>query len=345
MMIRFIIDELRIFDKRYKTDFMSKYENILIAYLIYLKYLCDNGEYKYEEVIDNKSLYELNKDIVYLKRFFVRDFKDEMLYINRLLIRIKDVDIKTLLIEFLKYIDKAIYFHDNDDKICYINFNLNFYNCYNDKGNATYIYNKPYEANYKIFKAFDDILGVKNEYVLYNNDVKIKNYDYVYVLDDIPKYRIGTHNIFEDIFPYIVNNGNVVLYTNYNKISNFNNGRRFYKCIKKVILNDNKAYILFNRDTSNKEISIINYNDKIEDAVKLYNIIKNNRKQKDVLVKISYQDLVDNNMRIGFKLYQIEKPNKIRNINKIVDENTRYLKRLNIINDIVEQEINILLNK
>ena len=74
-------------------------------------------------------------------------------------------------------------------------------------------------------------------------------------------------------------------------------------------------------------------------------IIWRKRCLRILLVKIRYQDLVDNNMRIGFKLYQIERPDKIRDINKIVDENTRYLKRLNSINEIVEQEINILLNK
>lgn len=345
MMINIIIDQLRKFDKRYGNRYIGNYENAIVVYLIQLKYLCDNGEYKYDEVIDSNSLYELNSDIKYLKRYIERDFNGDILFINRLLIKIKDIDIKELLIEFLNYIDKAVYFHDNGDKICYVNFNLNFYDCYNELGNATYIYNEPYLDNYNVFKMFDKILGINNEYILYNNDIKIKNYDYVYVLDDIPRYRLGSQNIFEIIFPYIVNNGKVVLYTSYSKISNFSGGRRYYKCIKKVILDDNRAYVLFSHDTSNKDISIINYDNRIGSVDKLYNIIKNNRRQKDILVKIRYQDLVDNNMRIGFKLYQIERPDKIRNINKIVDENTRYLKKLNSINEIVEQEINILLNK
>ena len=77
--------------------------------------------------------------------------------------------------------------------------------------------------------------------------------------------------------------------------------------------------ILFNNEI-NKEISIINY-DNIKDLNKLHSIIKNNRKQKDILVKTNYDELRENNLRIGFNLYQLEKDNEIRDINKIVDEN------------------------
>ena len=34
----------------------------------------------------------------------------------------------------------------------------------------------------------------------------VKDFDYVYVYDDIPRYRLGSQNIFEVIFPYIINN-------------------------------------------------------------------------------------------------------------------------------------------
>ena len=60
-MINIIKEELRKFDKRYGNRYIGNYENAIIVYLIQLKYLCDNGEYKYDEVIDSNSLYELNK--------------------------------------------------------------------------------------------------------------------------------------------------------------------------------------------------------------------------------------------------------------------------------------------
>ena len=40
----------------------------------------------------------------------------------------------------------------------------------------------------------------------------------------------------------------------------------------------------------------------------------------------TYEELKENNLRIGFNLYQLEKNNEIKDINKIVDENTEYLK-------------------
>ena len=342
MMINIIIDELKILENRYKVNNIWVYDKIIIAYLIYLKYLCDSGEYKYDEVIESNKLYDITYDIKFVGRYFNKCLDGNLLSINRILIKLKDIDIKDLLKEFLNYRDKVIYFHNDKDRILYYNLKVNKYDYYCDKGNATYVINKGYEDNYKAFRAFDEILGIENKYVY---DIEIKDYDYVYVYDDIPKYRSRRDNIFDIIFPYIRNNSNVVVFTNYNKISNFSSGRIVSKYIKTIVLYNDRACMLFNYNNYNGDISIINYDDKIGDVDKLYNVICNNRRQRDVLVKISYQDLVDNNMRIGFKLYQIDKSNKIRDINKIVDENTRYLNRLNTINERVEQEINILLNK
>ena len=275
-------------------------------------------------------------------RYFNRCLDGDLLSINRILIKLIDINVKDLLKEFLDYRDKVIYFHSDKDRILYYNLKVNKYDYYCDKGNATYVINKGYEDNYKAFKAFDKILGVSNEY-FYESDIEIKDYDYVYVYDDMPKYSSRSNNIFDIIFPYIRKNNNVVVYTSYNKISNFSSGRLIAKYIKNIILDDNSACLLFNKDNINREISIINY-EKIGNVDKLYSVICNNRKQKDVLVKICYNDLVENNMRIGFKLYQIDK-DSVKDINKIVDENTNYLNRLNTLNMRVEQEINILLNK
>ena len=155
--------------------------------------------------------------------------------------------------------------------------------------------------------------------------------------------------IYDDVYQLIRNNKNVVIYTNYSKISNFSNGRIISKYIDKIIIDGVKTVMLFhgysNQDESG-EISIINYDhSKIHDLDQLNEIIQNNRKQKDILVKLSYQDLKENNLRIGFHLYQLEKNNEIRDINKIVDLNTEYLNQLNYINEKVEKEINILLNR
>lgn len=66
---------------------------------------------------------------------------------------------------------------------------------------------------------------------------------------------------------------------------------------------------------------------------------------KNNLFKTNRKEILDNNSRIGFSLYELDKNNEIKDINKIVDENTELLEELNRINTTVEEEINKLLNR
>ena len=63
------------------------------------------------------------------------------------------------------------------------------------------------------------------------------------------------------------------------------------------------------------------------------------------LFKTNGKEILDNNSRIGFSLYELDKNDEIKDINKIVDENTKLLEGLNRINETVEEEINKLLNR
>ena len=63
------------------------------------------------------------------------------------------------------------------------------------------------------------------------------------------------------------------------------------------------------------------------------------------LFKTNRKEILDNNSRIGFSLYELDKNSEIKDINKIVDENTELLEELNRINSTVEEEINKLLNR
>lgn len=335
-----LIKEIKSYAKSFDTVIFETKIYDFIAYLIYLKYLCDTGKYKYEDVIASDNLYLLTKDMARLARVS----NNGNIHINSLLRVIKDNDIKKLILEFLDYVEKPIEFHNDNDQLLYFHFYRNIFPYYNTNGNATYILDSYINDNYDIFKIFDKVLGINNKYIETKNIDELANYDYVYVYDDVPKYRLSKYNVYNDINIYIKNNKNVVMYTNYNKISNFGDGRIISKYIKTVIINNNKAVMLFN-NSNIKDISIISYNTKINSLDKLYTIIKNNRKQKDVLVKTTYEELKENNLRIGFNLYQLEKNNEIRDINKIVDENTEYLNILNIINEKVEKEINVLLNR
>ena len=314
---------------------------LLIEYLIHLKYLCDKDIYKYEDVIEKEEIYDISLDT---NKLSYHNLKSK-LPINTLLLKIKKKNIKKLLLELLDYIDKPIEFNNDKDKVLYIDLLHDIIHYYNRYGNGTYI-SKTSIRLYQTFKVFDEILGINNTYIEKQDISDYKDYDYVYIFDDIPKYRLNRYdNIYNDINKLIRNNKNIILYTNYSKISNFSDGRIISRYIKTIILNNTKAIMIFN-NTESTEISIINYDkDKINSLDKLYNIIKTNRKQKDILVKTTYEELRENNLRIGFNLYQLEKENKVRDINKIIDENTRLLEQLNDINEDVENYWNKLFTK
>ncbi len=78
---------------------------------------------------------------------------------------------------------------------------------------------------------------------------------------------------------------------------------------------------------------------------KLFDIIKSNRKIKDVLIKTNENEIRSNNCRIGFRLYQMNLETKNRGINDIVDQNTLLINRLSNINKRVEVEIDKLFNR
>ena len=84
---------------------------------------------------------------------------------------------------------------------------------------------------------------------------------------------------------------------------------------------------------------------KIKSLDRLYEIIDNNRRMKDVLTKTTIKNIKENHFRIGFRLYQNKLVNDIRNINEIVDENTRLLSRLNSLNSDIAKEIDKLINR
>lgn len=341
-MISSILDELRGIERQKNLRFIGRYENTFLAYLIYLKYLCDKNEYSYDDVIENEDLYDIMPDIIRMNRFYL---KKDKLPINRILIQLRKLDIKDLLVEFLEHIEKPIYLHEEKDKIAYLNIESELFSFYQSNGEATYYMRSVDASRYDIFKVFDEILGIHNYYVIDHN-LKIEDYNYVYIYDDVPRFRksSGRENIFDQVRKYLIHNENVVLITNYNKISSFRDGRFIVRAIQTILLDDVKATIHFSNQSEKKDITIINQN-QIKDFLQLQKIIKNNRKQKGILLKITFDDLIENHYRIGFHLYELEKSSKIKDINKIVDENTGYLERLNHINEKVEKEINKLLNR
>lgn len=337
-MINDIINYLNNLEDR----FINNHIDSILAYSIYLKYLCDYNKLDYDYILKNDDTYQFLYGTKLISKILIK----KNISINKIVYKYKDTDISGLVNDFINLEKKDLEFHNNKDKILYIGYDKTNYSIYNIYGNATYTYNNENnELIYDLFKAFDEILGVNNKY-FFEDDINVEDYNYIYINDNTPTYRYNDKRIYEKIHMYIKYDKNVILKTKYSIISNFKYGRILVNYLKTIILEDNNATIIFDHNNQDKEISIINYDKSIiKDNESLYKIINDNKKRKNILVKTNKDEIINNNMRIGFKLYQLEKENIIKDINNIVDENTRYLERLNYININVEKEINKLLNK
>ena len=308
-MILDLLERLKELENKYRLRYLMGKENIFIAYLIYLKYLCDQNVYDYEEVFMNENLYEITYDIQYLNHWL----KEDKLPIHTVLRNYRDIDIKELIMDFIQYMEKPISFHKENDSVLYLNFNTtNIYSYYNLLGNGIYVMNSTYQNNFNVFKMFDEVLEIHNQYIIEDEFHLFKeSYDYIYFYSVLPRYKIShTYNEYFFMKKYIQKTKYFVLYTKYSLISNFSKGISIAKYIKMILLEENKATILFDKlqDPENSEISIIQYHkDKIKDSDYLKKVIQNNRKLKDILVKTNYKELLNNNLRIGFKLYQLQK--------------------------------------
>ena len=340
-----MIDELRNdlakIIRRYTGTCNTNSIGYALIYLIYLKYLCEKEIMEYNEITQSNDL----DDVFLMPTLFKMMFKNNYILLNSLLRNIVGVKAKDLVLELLKEYEKELIYPINEKKVFYYvrgllsTFDLSGYDT---TGNTIYLYEKNIRYyNYVIFKIFDEILDVHNEYIEIENDAYVKS-DILYIYDATPKY-----NSSDKITSFIRKNiplfKKVIYCTKYSKISNFKEGRYLIHDLKTVIIKDKNTAMIFENNAN--EISIINYNNpKIENIEMLNKIIKMNRKQKDILVKTNYKEIRDNNMRIGFHLYQMDKKEDVFDINKVVDENTRILKELNNLNETVEKEINKLFN-
>jgi len=304
-----------------------------------LKYLCDKKKLKYDWLmnLDNFSNLTLDDNL---------KFKNDINY-QMLLHEIQYENLEKIIKEFIMINNKknnnlSI---SNKRKIMYFeSFYLDeFY--YDLEGKTVYLIKTSYDnTKYLIFKLFDKILKLKNDYQKIE-DIKLSNYDEFHYYSISRKFNSlpFNENIFDEISNYVVNDLKVIFYTNYYSISNYKEGRKTLKYLKNVIfIPENKSILIYDKK-ENDQISIINYCD--NNFQNLVKIINNNRKVKNVLIKVNIKDIQKNNYRLGFRLYQLEFETKNKTINEIVDYNSNLLKRLERINEVVEKEINILINK
>ena len=178
----------------------------------------------------------------------------------------------------------------------------------------------------------------------------IKNYKYIYIYDNIPRYRFirnSDTDLYRIIQKILCNNDiNIIFHSTFKKVSNMKEARFIINYLSKVVLFDlDNTFLYFNKK-DNDNVSIINYDREIINNIeKLYQIIENDRQKKDILVKTTTKNIINNYYRIGFKLYQKGIIDNKKNINEIVDENTRLIEKLSDINKNIEQEINKLMNR
>lgn len=328
-----------------ETKYVSEHRvDTNLIYLLALKYYCDKSLLSYEQLIK-----ETTEENINIEEDFIIT-KSDKLRILKLLPLIQYENLQELVKDYLKTNKIGINLIDNSHKkICLCNRIKKF--IYDMTGNTTYIIDK-FDLDKEeiiIFQFFDKALNLDNKYSKYE-DIIFENYHYVYIYDDTPKYRFIKENS-NDIYPLIRqilkknNDLKIILHTDYKKISNIKQSRLIMKYMSKVLLDEETAFIFYEKKDNNK-VSIINYNkDKIYSFDKLLQIIDNDRKQKDILVKTTTEDIINNHYRIGFKLYQSSIIEKARNINEIVDENTKLIEELSTINKRIEQEINKLINR
>ena len=337
--LKYEIKKILSKDTKYVSDRVIE---LNLFYLFNLKLLCDKHDYKYEDIVSLDSKLEVNEyPIISLGN----------IKINSLLSIIRYDSLEVLVKEFLStYVKEPTFIPDNEKVICLMSkYN---YSLYDETGNTTYVIDRliSYQYGINVFKLFDEILNINNKYEEYNN-INFDEYNYVYINDFAPKYlfiKEREDNVYKMIFFMLRRHLhiNVILHTDFKKVSNMNEFKSLVEYLDKVIFYDDiKTYLLF-KNKEDKSVSIINNNkDKVIDISRLNEIIVNDRRIKDVLTKATTDEIANNCYRLGFRLYQDKiKDNKI-NINEIVDENTRLIKELASLNREIEEEINKLMNK
>ena len=314
--------------------------------LLYLKYLCDNNKYTYEEVIKEKSIEKYIKEFSPLLKGIYNLYKDTD--VNKLLTFIQFEDLKNLIYNFIdSYKINKIDIIDNNKKVIYLTNSYPF-SIYDVNGGILYSNYDSVRINERkceLFKLIDKMLNIKNAYKTQIDKNDVLEDSLIYIYDDTLKYRyIKSINILECVYKYVRNfpNNKLIFETKYNKIATLKY-RFYYERLRRVIMlnKSDTVYLEYNTDLSNK-VSIIMY-DSTKD-INLKKIIENDRKQKDILVKVTLDEICENNGKIGFRIYQ-NKSKETRNINDIVDENSRLINNLTIINEIIKEEVDKLINR
>lgn len=340
-MVNELINEIEKKIKQ-KKGYASSYEiKRNLFRLLILKYYCDKEILSYEELIKKEQIENIESPIN-------KENKYDTIENTQLLRLIQYYDLKQLIKE---YSEKNKINLINEKNILYFSTELNIEN-YDITGNTTYVIDQLHikTSEIEVFQILDKMLEIENKYEKLEN-INIENYKQVIIYDNEPVYRFirnSDTDIYDIIKKLIEKNNklNITLQTTFKKISNMKEARKLIRYLSYILLYDDETTFLNFKIKEKYTISIIDYNKaKIKNIEKLKNIIQQNRKQQDVLIKVTPKEIMDNYYRIGFKLYQDGHDNSEIDINKITEENAKLINKLSYLDKTIQMEMNKLINK
>lgn len=314
--------------------------------LVYLKFLCDKypNNYSYDDNYDDIFFENLNneKDI---------DIKNKIsgLNVNKLINYLRYENLEQLVNDLkeeykqeekigkllLKKEDKILFISTRNYKIDYLNSN----NC----DYLTKLDNYEIKSDYTYDKILDQLFNLNNQYI--SDITKISNYNVIYILDKEPIYRYRMQNI--DIMGMVDRfvrnkdfNGKVILKTRYAKVSILRERYLISNHLSKVILDSNKniedTYLEFTNVNKKEDISIVLHDSKKE--LDYQKIIDMDEPNDEYLIKISPQDIINNNYRIGFSLYTSVEQEKVTNITALITENRNIIDTIKKLDSDISEE-------
>ena len=341
----------RLYPQRYIPR--DELYDLIYIFSLYVKYLCENNVYKYED-INNDNIKEYC-DLIDTRLYHRIDFSTfekynyKPLNIEHIINIFRFTPLHELVAEFFYYHkDIGINILDKEVlKLCYMD-GCNISN-YDRDGSTIYVDNNHLYQ----FKMLDKILGIENHYIA---KPKVDSYitrlvKYIYV--DHRRVLSPMHPTVDDQLKEYFQMKNryrkpLIIKIDYKYVSKLGATFRRYS-LQKVILSKNSpsTILWYNGSplrTDNLEpISLIQYDDTKIDLDRLKAIIDKNIENPDNLIKIGERDLAENNNRIGFKLYSNKDTQEnIKDITSLVDENSRLVKRIQSLDIIIQTEIDNL---
>lgn len=291
----------------------------IYAILLYSKYIIESKKLNYQEIFDGK----LDTLIPYLNDY-PKKYVDICIEYNlfRALkeIAFKPFDFYSYNYPFLdEYIDK------NRKYVLIANIAPNYIKQTNVDISMGRKF--PYISKYLVIQnyTYDKIRGIKRNYSI--NLEELNNYDEIIYINDFN--YISYHEFINKYNIKIP----ILMVANYKNISTYKSNGNYYidtelkEKLANVYIDNDKAYLYYVPEKKNSNIKIKKLSTNEE-------------------VVVSYQDIIDNNYRIGYRIYSKESNKEIdKTTIDIVEDNKRILTEISGLDNIINANIDKLIVK